>query len=191
MNKIKLIAGLGNPGLEYSNTRHNIGKDFLDIISNKFKFIFNFEKKFFAEYAKVNIFQEKVLFVKPLTYINDSGKSILAISNFFKIAPEEILIVHDELDISCGNIKIKFSGSSGGHNGINNIQKILGTADFWRLRIGIGHPIDKSKVISYVLNKPKEADLILINNAMKKGILVLDKIISGNFEASARVLHTK
>ncbi|MDU1535460.1 MAG: aminoacyl-tRNA hydrolase, partial [Neisseria sp.] len=153
-NKIKMIVGLGNPGGEYEQTRHNAGFWFLDELAWQWKVSFKEEKKFFGEVARANLPDGDVWLLKPMTFMNRSGQSVAALAQFYKIKPEEILVVHDELDIPCGRIKFKLGGGNGGHNGLKDIQARLGTPDYYRLRLGIDHPGDRNLVVAYVLNKP-------------------------------------
>ncbi|HLX53045.1 MAG TPA: aminoacyl-tRNA hydrolase, partial [Aquella sp.] len=153
MSKIKLIVGLGNPGAEYATTRHNVGFWFVDLLATKFKVILQPSGKFFAEAGKFRFEDNDVWLLKPQTFMNLSGKSVLALASFYKILPGEILVVHDELDFAPGIAKLKLGGGAGGHNGLRSIESVIGK-DTWRLRIGIGHPGDKNKVVGFVLKKP-------------------------------------
>ena len=172
---IKLIAGLGNPEDKYNGTRHNIGFDIIDAISNHLNLSFN--DKFKGLVAEYRINNEKIFFVKPMTYMNLSGECIGAIANFYKINPEEILIIHDEMNIPYNSIKIRHNGSAGGHNGLKSIIAHLNTQNFPRLKVGIGR--DRTKdVVSYVLGKftPEEQKIYndFINNTMNATIYILN-----------------
>lgn len=190
MNKIKLIAGLGNPGGEYEHTRHNAGFWFLDELAWQWKAVFKEEKKFFGEVARAAQPDGDVWLVKPTTFMNRSGQAVAALAQFYKIKPEEILVVHDELDIPCGRIRFKLGGGNGGHNGLKDIQARLGTPDFYRLRLGIGHPGDRNLVVGYVLNKPSAEDRQAIDGAVAKSLQGLPKIMSGEWEDAVRFLHS-
>lgn len=190
MPQIKLIAGLGNPGNEYVHTRHNAGFWFLDELAWEWKAHFKEEKKFYGEVARVARPEGEVWLLKPNTFMNRSGQAVAALAQFYKIKPEEILVVHDELDIPCGRIRFKLGGGNGGHNGLKDIQARLGTPNFYRLRFGIDHPGDRNLVVSYVLNKPSADDRALIDEAVAKSLKNLPLILSGEFEEAVRVLHS-
>ena len=189
--KIKLIVGLGNPTAEYEHTRHNAGFWFLDELAWQWKAAFKNEKKFFGDVARVARPEGDVWLLKPDTYMNLSGKAVQALANFYKIQPEEILVVHDELDIDCGAIRFKLGGGNGGHNGLKDIQAKLGTPQFYRLRLGIGHPGDKHWVVGFVLNKPSAAERELIDRAIAKSLRAMDDVMAGRQEDAVRYLHSK
>ena len=188
---IKLIVGLGNPGTEYEHTRHNAGFWFLDELARQWKAAWKHEKKYFGHTARVSRPEGEVWLLKPDTYMNLSGKAVAALAQFYKIRPEEILVVHDELDIPCGQIRFKLGGGNGGHNGLKDIQAKFGTLDFYRLRLGIGHPGDRNLVVGYVLNKPSAEDRALIDKAIEKSLQGLPLIMAGDREAATRFLHAK
>lgn len=189
--KIKLIVGLGNPGTEYEHTRHNAGFWFLDELAWQWKAVFKPEKKFFGQVARVSRPEGEVWLLKPDTYMNLSGKAVAALAGFYKIKPEEILAVHDELDIPPGHIRFKLGGGNGGHNGLKDIQAKIGTADFYRLRLGIGHPGERNLVTGFVLNKPSAAERDLIHEAVKQSLAAMPHIMTGEKEAAVRILHSK
>ena len=189
--KIKLIVGLGNPTAEYEHTRHNAGFWFLDELAWQWKAAFKNEKKFFGDVARVARPEGDVWLLKPDTYMNLSGKAVQALANFYKIQPEEILVVHDELDIDCGAIRFKLGGGNGGHNGVKDIQAKLGTPQFYRLRLGIGHPGEKHLVVGFVLNKPSAAERELIDRAIAKSLRAMDDVMAGRQEDAVRYLHSK
>ena len=191
MSQIKLIVGLGNPGSEYEHTRHNIGFDFIDELAYTLKTNFKPEKKYFGYVAKTTLPDGELWLLKPTTYMNKSGTSVQALTKFYKIKPEEILIFHDELDIPCGQVRFKKGGSNGGHNGLKDIQSWLGTADFYRLRIGIDHPGDRNLVINYVLHKPTLQQTKLIESAVEKCLSVMPKLFNNEFNAVQQILHSK
>ena len=188
---IKLIVGLGNPGTEYEHTRHNAGFWFLDELAWQWKAVWKHEKKYFGHTARVSRPEGEVWLLKPDTYMNLSGKAVAALAQFYKIRPEEILVAHDELDIPCGQIRFKVGGGNGGHNGLKDIQAKFGTPDFYRLRLGIGHPGDRNLVVGYVLNKPSAEDRALIDKAIEKSLQGLPLIMEGDREAATRFLHAK
>jgi PTH1 family peptidyl-tRNA hydrolase len=189
MHKIKLFVGLGNPGEQYVETRHNVGFWWIDFIGQNHKLSLKNSKKYFGEFSKHNEDGE-VFFLKPSTFMNDSGKSVQALAKFYKIEPQEILVIHDELDIQPGTAKLKLGGGHGGHNGLKSIQTSLGSNNFWRLRIGVGHPGDKSKVIGYVLNKPSKIEMQLIQESIINSYKVFSYIMLGQFEKAMLNLHS-
>lgn len=186
MSEIKLIVGLGNPGAEYAATRHNAGFWLADAWARQLGAHFAAEKKFFGETARAG----SVRLLKPQTFMNRSGQAVQALADFYRIAPAEILVVHDELDLPCGSVKLKKGGGNGGHNGLKDIQARLGSADFWRLRIGIGHPGDKNQVVGYVLKKPPAGEQVLIDETLARCLKEGDTVLRGDFEAAMRVLHS-
>ena len=189
MHKIKLFVGLGNPGEQYVETRHNVGFWWIDFIGQNHKLSLKNSKKYFGEFSKHNEDGE-VFFLKPSTFMNGSGKSVQALAKFYKIEPEEILVIHDELDIQPGTAKLKLGGGHGGHNGLKSIQTSIDSNNFWRLRIGVGHPGDKSKVIGYVLNKPSKIEMQLIQESIINSYKVFSYIMLGQFEKAMLNLHS-
>ncbi|MGV3741698.1 MAG: aminoacyl-tRNA hydrolase [Burkholderiaceae bacterium] len=189
---IRLIVGLGNPGQEYAQTRHNAGFWFVDNLAGS-PAALSRESRFTALAAKLRIAGQEVWLLEPQTFMNRSGQSVGAIARFYKIAPEEILVVHDELDLAPGAAKIKKGGSSGGHNGLKDITSALGTQDYWRLRIGIGHPRTlnlQQPVVDYVLHRPRKEEQALIDEAIAKSLKVINLLCEGKFEAAMMQLHT-
>ena len=187
---MKIIAGLGNPGAEYTQTKHNVGFILVDALAQRLG-VSAWKKAFSSLVAEVRIGSEKVFLVKPQTYMNLSGQSVQAVASFYKIQPQEILVIHDELDLEPGRIKFKLGGGNGGHNGLKDIQARLGSPDFYRLRLGIGHPGDRNEVVNYVLKKPRREEKELIEDAIDKSIATLPDILAGKIEAAQRVLHGK
>jgi PTH1 family peptidyl-tRNA hydrolase len=190
-NPIRLVAGLGNPGREYARTRHNAGFWFVDALARKLGVSLAMESKFSGEVAKAG----EVRLVKPATFMNLSGRSVAALARFYSIAPDEILVVHDELDLRVGEAKMKLGGGVAGHNGLKDIRAQLGTPDFWRLRLGIGHPRDseltEQQVVDYVLKPPRGEELIAIESAIVKSLDAWNNIASGDMERAMMKLHTK
>jgi PTH1 family peptidyl-tRNA hydrolase len=187
---IRLIVGLGNPGPEYELTRHNAGFWLVDALAGR---TLTRESRYNALAAKKTIAGQEVWLLEPQTYMNRSGQSVGALARFYKIAPEEILVVHDELDLPPGAAKIKKGGSSGGHNGLKDITTALGTQDYWRLRIGIGHPRTlnaQQQVVDFVLHRPRKEEQPLIDQAIGKGLEVVPLLCEGKFEAATMQLHT-
>ena len=195
---IKLFVGLGNPGAEYEATRHNAGFWFVDALARELKTPLSFEKNYFGHVARVNLTAQHgtglagqtVWLLQPQTFMNLSGKSVGALTKFFKIAPEEILVAHDELDIVPGQAKIKLGGSHAGHNGLRDIHAQLGTDQYWRLRLGIGHPGVKSEVIHWVLKKPSAEHRDAIAQTVERSVRALPHYFSGNMEKAMEVVHT-
>lgn len=190
-NKIKMIVGLGNPGSEYEQTRHNAGFWFIDELAWQYKVTLKEEKKFFGSVARISISGSDLWLLKPSTFMNRSGQAVAALAQFYKIKPEEILVVHDELDIPCGRIKFKLGGGNGGHNGLKDIQARLGTPDFYRLRLGIDHPGDRNLVVGYVLNKPSPEHRQQIDEAINKSLKAVPMLLAGEWEEAVRFLHSK
>ena len=191
MPKIKMIVGLGNIGKEYENTRHNVGEWLIAEVAREQSESFSSNSKLNSNIAKVSLAYNNVLLVFPTTYMNNSGLAVSKVANFYKINPEEILVVHDELDIDCGQIRLKKDGGHGGHNGLRSIHQHLSTNDYLRLRIGIGHPGHKSKVSNYVLSNPSVQQKSQIDEAINNAIYVLDDIINYKLEPAMQRLHTK
>jgi PTH1 family peptidyl-tRNA hydrolase len=192
MPPVRLVAGLGNPGREYAATRHNAGFWFVDALAAKLGTAFKGEGKFQGSIAKA---AGDLRFLKPVTYMNLSGRSVSAAARFFAIPPGEILVVHDELDLLPGEAKMKFGGGVAGHNGLKDIAAQFGTKDFWRLRIGIGHPRDSSipqqDVADYVLAPPTASDGKVIAAAIDRALDAWPAIAAGDFERAMLLLHTK
>jgi len=184
-----LIVGLGNPGPQYTRNRHNVGFMAADAIARRHSFS-GFSKRFRGEIAEGTLAGDKVLLLKPMTFMNKSGQSVLALSQFYKIPPESILIVHDELDIAPGEIRIKRGGGHGGHNGLRDLHRVLGEG-YARIRVGIGHPGHKAEVLNFVLGKPRAEDRADIEDAINAALKWLPEIISGQWEAPMNALHQR
>lgn len=190
MKPIRLIVGLGNPGREYETTRHNAGCWWLDELAQREKLNFRMEAKFHGQLARGQLHGQEVWLLKPQTFMNLSGRSVAAVAQFYKIAVDQILVVHDELDLQPGIARLKLSGGHGGHNGLKDIIAQLGR-DFWRLRLGIGHPGDRSQVANFVLNDPRREERELIEEAMQQALHVASWVIEGRAEAAMLKLHSK
>ena len=191
MTAIRLIVGLGNPGREYETTRHNVGFRWVGELARVQKLNFRNEAKFHGLTARGQLHGHEVLLLKPQTFMNISGRSVVALALFYKILPNEILVVHDELDLSPGVARLKIGGGHGGHNGLKDIIVHLGSKEFWRLRIGIGHPGDRNEVSDYVLNDPRGNERELIDEAMKNAQDVAHLVIEGKTEAAMLKLHSE
>ena len=190
MSEIKLIVGLGNPGREYENTRHNAGFWWVDEFARLQKLSFKSETKFHGLTARGLAHGREILLLKPQTFMNVSGRAVVALAQFYKIAPAEMLVVHDELDLPPGVARLKMGGGHGGHNGLKDIIAHLGTKDFWRLRIGIGHPGERADVVDYVLHEPRREEAELIQHAMQRAQDVAHLIVEGKLEAAMLKLHS-
>nr|MBP9541837.1 aminoacyl-tRNA hydrolase [Vitreoscilla sp.] len=177
-------------GQEYAQTRHNAGWWMLDELAATWGASFREDKKYYAEVAKANTPQGEVWLMKPTTYMNKSGQAVGALANFFKIPVSDLLVLHDELDIPPGHVRLKKGGGNGGHNGLKDIQAKMGSADFWRVRLGIGHPGDRNLVSGFVLNKPSRDDREAIDDAIWRTRCEINDILSGDMEAAMRVLHS-
>lgn len=187
---IRLIVGLGNPGPEYEQTRHNAGFWLVDALAGK---PLTREKNFNALAGKIKCAGEDIFLLEPQTFMNRSGQSVGALARFYKIDAADVLVVHDELDMPPGAAKLKKGGSSGGHNGLKDITAALGTQDYWRLRIGIGHPRvagSQQQVADYVLHRPRKEEQQLIDEAIEKSLAVIPLLCEGKFEAATMQLHT-
>jgi PTH1 family peptidyl-tRNA hydrolase len=191
LTAIKLIAGLGNPGSEYRGTRHNAGADFVEELARQCSTPLQAESKFFGLAGRVNYAGYDLRLIIPTTFMNRSGKAVAAIASFYKIAPEEILIAHDELDIPAGTARFKQGGGHGGHNGLRDIVPALGNnKNFHRLRIGIDHPGHASKVSGYVLSQPSQVDRTRIEACIDEAIAALPLLLSGDATKAMTRLHS-
>jgi peptidyl-tRNA hydrolase, PTH1 family len=188
---IRLVAGLGNPGPRYDSTRHNAGFWFVDALARRLGARFSMESRFAGEVAKSG----DLRIVKPMTYMNESGRTVAALARFFDFAGDEILVVHDELDLKPGDAKLKLGGGLAGHNGLRDIHATLGTADFWRLRLGIGHPRDSElsqrEVVDWVLRPPLAEERRDIEDAIERALDVWPEIARGDMKAATHQLHTR
>ncbi len=188
---IRLLVGLGNPGPEYEATRHNAGFWFIDAVAREWRTTLVPERAYYGLVARAAQPGGPVWLLEPMTFMNLSGKSVSALARFFKIAPGEILVAHDELDLLPGQVKMKLGGSHAGHNGLKDIQAQLGSADFWRLRLGVGHPGVKAEVVNYVLRKPPAADVEAIDKCITQSLGALDLMLAGDMERALMKVHAK
>ncbi|MEX0447690.1 aminoacyl-tRNA hydrolase [Xenorhabdus sp. SGI246] len=190
MSNIKLIVGLANPGAEYAQTRHNAGAWFVDLLAQRHNQPLKEESKFFGYTARIYMNEQDVRLLVPTTFMNLSGKSVLALAGFYRIQPDEILVAHDELDLPPGVAKMKLGGSNGGHNGLKDIQNKFGNnPNFHRLRIGIGHPGDKNKVVGFVLGKPPANEQKLIDDAIAEALICTDILMNEGMNKAINRLH--
>lgn len=190
MTPIRLIVGLGNPGKEYADTRHNAGFWFVDEIARKANAVLRAENRFHALVARADLSRHDVWLIEPQTYMNVSGQAVGALASYYRIAPEEMLVVHDELDLPPGTARLKKGGGAGGHNGLKDIIARLGP-EFWRLRLGIGHPGNRDDVADFVLRRPPQAEDALIREAIEKSLKVMSLVVKGDLETAMHRLHTK
>ncbi len=187
---IRLIAGLGNPGEKHNSTRHNAGFWFVEAVAKREGVVFKQESKFKADVSYFTFQGEKIWLLKPLNYMNNSGESLRAFADFYKLPTQQLLVAHDEIDLPSGAAKIKWAGGHGGHNGLRSIFSHL-DQNFWRLRLGVGHPGRKEEVIDYVLKKPSSQDREVIDSAIEKSLTTLDDLLLGDMEAAMKNLHTQ
>jgi PTH1 family peptidyl-tRNA hydrolase len=185
----RLIVGLGNPGSQYTETRHNAGFWFCERLAYKLGVRFSHESRFHGLVA--NAREAGIWLLMPQTYMNRSGQAVGALARFYRIAPAEILVVHDELDIPPGQLRLKFGGGLGGHNGLKDTSAHLGTNDYWRLRIGIGHPGDRNEVVNFVLKAPRREEQAAIDEAVERALAVWPKIAAGDWTAATQRLNTR
>lgn len=187
--KIQLIVGLGNPGPEYVHTRHNAGADFVEALVSQQHAELKLDKKFFGFYSKISIASTDIHCLIPTTFMNRSGQSIAAVACFYKIPVEAILVAHDELDIDPGTARFKQSGGHGGHNGLRDSISHLGSKNFARLRIGIGHPGNSRDVVNFVLKKASKNEQTLINTAIDEALNILPEAVEGNWNKAQTLMN--
>ncbi|HWP11606.1 MAG TPA: aminoacyl-tRNA hydrolase [Ramlibacter sp.] len=187
---IKLFVGLGNPGPQYEATRHNAGFWWLDALARELKLTLAADKGYNAMVARTNLHGQTIWLLEPRTFMNLSGRPVATLARFFKIEPEEILVVHDELDIVPGQAKLKFGGSHAGHNGLRDVHAHLGTDDFWRLRLGIGHPGVKDEVVDWVLRKPAPDQRLAIEDCIARTLKAVPALLAGEMDKATLLVHT-
>jgi len=188
---LKVIVGLGNPGSKYTETRHNAGFWFIEEVARKYSATFRSEKKFHGEVAKVSIEGKDIWLLKPDTFMNRSGLATQSLLSFYRITAEQLLVAHDEIDLPPGTAKLKTGGGHGGHNGLRDIISQLGSKEFHRLRIGVGHPGSKDQVVDYVLRRASQDDQILIDRDIHDAVSVMSDLASGGLEQAMQKLHSK
>jgi len=187
---IKLFVGLGNPGPDYEATRHNAGFWWIDALARELKVNLVPERSYYGLAGRTSVNGQSVWLLQPQTFMNLSGKSVASLARFFKIQPEEILVVHDELDLPPGQVKLKRGGSHAGHNGLRDIHAQLGSPDYWRLRIGIGHPGEKSEVANWVLKKPAPDQRTLIEDSIAHSLKAHTAMLAGEMDKATLLVHT-
>jgi peptidyl-tRNA hydrolase, PTH1 family len=187
---IRLLVGLGNPGPEYEHTRHNAGFWWIDEVARKLRASLVAERSYHGLVARINRSGgEPLWLLEPMTFMNLSGKSVASLARFFKILPAEILVAHDELDLQPGQARLKLGGSAAGHNGLKDIHAQIGTQDFWRLRLGIGHPGVKAEVPNYVLKKPSPEHRTGIEQAIERSLESLELVLAGDMTRAMMKVH--
>jgi PTH1 family peptidyl-tRNA hydrolase len=187
---LKLFVGLGNPGPEYEATRHNAGFEWVDAVARALGATWTPERGLQALVARANVRGHGIWLLKPQTFMNLSGQPVAALARFYKIAPPEILVAHDELDLPAGQAKLKHGGGHAGHNGLRDIHARLGSADYWRLRLGIGHPGHKSEVTGWVLRKAPLDERIALAQAIDRGVKALPDLAAGEMTRATLTIHT-
>jgi PTH1 family peptidyl-tRNA hydrolase len=189
LQRLRLIVGLGNPGADYAETRHNAGFWFCERLARDIGVNLGRESRFhgFAGQAR----NESIWFLLPQTFMNRSGQSVRALTQFYRIEPSEMLVVHDELDLPSGRLQLRLGGGLGGHNGLKDITAHLGTQDYWRLRVGIGHPGDRNEVVNYVLKPPRREEREEIDVALDKALLTWPLLARGDLNAAMQKINTK
>jgi PTH1 family peptidyl-tRNA hydrolase len=188
---LRLLVGLGNPGSRYAATRHNAGYWFADAVASRFAATFRGNPRFFGELAEVSVGGQSLRVLKPVTYMNESGRSVSAVVQFYRLSVEDILIAHDEIDLPPGTVRLKRGGGHGGHNGLRDVIPALGSPDFARLRIGVGHPGHKDLVTGYVLNRPGSEEQALIKSALADALDAFELIARGDFPRAMNSLHRR
>ncbi len=187
---IKLFVGLGIPGAECEASRHNAGFWWVDALARELKVPLVSDRSYHGRVARTTLNGNTLWLLEPQTFMNLSGKSVAALARFFKIAPEEILVAHDELDVVPGQAKLKFGGSHAGHNGLRDIHAQLGTGDYWRLRLGIGHPGVKSEVVDWVLQKPAPEQRVAMHECIDRTLKAVPAMLAGEMDKATMVVHT-
>ncbi|GAB3259402.1 aminoacyl-tRNA hydrolase [Chitinimonas naiadis] len=191
---IRLVVGLGNPGPEYADTRHNAGFWWVDALARELGASLKVESKFLGLAGRAKQGDSEVWLLQPTTFMNRSGHSVAALARFYKILPQEILVVHDELDLLPGEAKLKQGGSHAGHNGLKDIQAMLGTADFWRLRLGVGHPRSlglNQPVVDFVLHRPRQDEQPQIDDAISRTLAAWRALSHGEYNKATMQVNTK
>lgn len=188
---VRLIVGLGNPGVQYAGTRHNAGFWLIEQLATETGSALRPERKFQGLVGRwQRPGQADVHLLCPMTYMNHSGRSVAALAQFYRIEPAAILVVHDEIDLPAGTVRLKYGGGHGGHNGLRDIISAMGSRDFSRLRLGVGHPGSSDQVVSYVLHAPSQAERVAIDATITDALRVLPVLADGDWEAAQRGLHT-
>lgn len=188
---IQLLVGLGNPGPRYVQTRHNVGFWMVNEIARRYGGQFRSEPRFHGDACRVGIDGAQVWLFKPLTFMNRSGQAVQALAHFYKLQPQGILVIHDDLDLPPGTVRYKREGGHGGHNGLRDLHAQLGTNQYQRLRLGIGHPGQAAQVVDYVLGKPDAQDRVAIELAIDRAVDVVPELVAGEAGAVMNALHSR
>lgn len=188
---IQLIVGLGNPGVEYEKTRHNAGAWFVEELADQADAVLRQSAKFQSQHCLVKLHHHDCHLLIPLTFMNHSGQAVQAVASYYKIPPEAILIAHDEIDLPVGEVRLKFEGGHGGHNGLRDIIQHLGTNKFYRLRVGVGHPGNKKEVVDYVLKPPAKEERQQIDLALQEANKIIPLMLEGAYQKAMHQLHTR
>jgi len=191
MAAISLVCGLGNPGAQYEATRHNAGFWFLDALQRVVPLPWRPETRFFGDLAHTRVGQQRVRFLRPATFMNECGGAVASVCSYFDIPAEAVLVVHDDLDLPPGTVRVKQGGGHGGHNGLRDIFSKLGSREFIRLRIGIGHPGNSDDVTDWVLRKPSSEDKTAILDAIDRALGEINPMMAGDLEPVMKALHTQ
>jgi PTH1 family peptidyl-tRNA hydrolase len=187
---LRLIVGLGNPGSDYAETRHNAGFWFCERLARELGASFARESRYHGLVAKARVGGADLWLLMPQTYMNHSGQAVQALAHFYRIEPAEMLVAHDELDLPPGQMRLKFGGGLGGHNGLKDITAHLSTQDYWRLRLGIGHPGDRNEVVNYVLKSPRREEREEIDAALDRALLAWPTLAKGEFNSATQKINT-
>lgn len=187
---IRLIVGLGNPGADYAATRHNAGFWWVDRLAERYGGSFRSESKFHGQVCRIQVDGRECWLLKPGTFMNRSGQSVSSLAKYYKIGLDEILVAHDELDLSPGVVRLKFGGGHAGHNGLRDIISAMGGREFWRLRVGIDHPGNAREVVNYVLGRPSRQDAEAIERALDEAERVLPELLQGRFQLAMNAMHS-
>ena len=187
---IKLFVGLGNPGPEYQYTRHNAGFWWIDALAQDLGIGLSMDRSYQAMLGRATVKGEPLFLLQPQTFMNLSGKSVAALARFYKIEPQHILVAHDDMDVLPGEAKLKRGGGHGGHNGLRDIHAQLGSPDYWRLRVGVGHPGNKSEVLGWVLKKPSLDHAAAIGQALARARAALPQLLAGEMDKATMLIHT-
>ncbi len=189
---IKMIVGLANPGSRYSDTRHNAGAWLVTALTRSviMPVVLKSERKLKAELGRIDLGEQTLHIAIPTVYMNESGEAVRKLLKFYNLSPQELLIVHDDIDLIPGQVKVKFGGGHGGHNGLRSIIAAVGSKQFYRLRIGVGHPGDANKVVGYVLHRPNHADKQAIEHVIQESVIAMPQIVKGDVDVAMNYLHT-
>jgi PTH1 family peptidyl-tRNA hydrolase len=188
---LRLIVGLGNPGSDYAETRHNAGFWFCERLARELGTSFARESRYHGYVAKARVGGQDIWLLMPQTFMNRSGQAVQALAHFYRIDAAEMLVVHDELDLPPGQMRLKFGGGLGGHNGLKDITAHIATQDYWRLRVGIGHPGDRNEVVNYVLKPPRREEREEIDAALDRALLAWPTLAKGEFNAATQKINSK